>query len=160
MEIGSLAIGGCSLAKCGFQAFKLARLPLAIEGAEIAGGFALKGLQFAPEEIAVTTATRVSRHRLSPNSTAGGPHTVFRRDPTTGAVSHYETFILQTNPYDPKPWQSILRYDGASYNTEGHFNKVLMKYIPEPHVHDPHFPGKIRPANPCEIPMRVEKILW
>ena len=97
-------------------------------------------------------ATSGSRKRFAPDVNATGAHTVFRRDPVTGRVTHYETYKPQTNPFNPKPWESVLRFDGISTNTEGHFNKILRQYIPEPHIHEPRFPGGIRPANPWEIP--------
>lgn len=43
------------------------------------------------------------------------------------------------------------RYDGQQIK-EVHFNKVLQKQIPTPHVHDPLTPGGIRPAELWEIP--------
>lgn len=51
------------------------------------------------------------RNRFKPDTRAEGAHSVFRRDPMTGRVTHYETFRPQTNPYDPKPWESVLRFD-------------------------------------------------
>lgn len=65
-------------------------------------------------------------------------------------MSKYETYQPQTNSYDPKPWESIKRYDGPG--SDPHYNKVLEKDINVPHVHDPYCPGGIRPALPGEIP--------
>ena len=98
---------------------------------------------------AIAQATKGSRNRLAPNSNAVGAHSVFRRDPSTGVVTHYETFVPQTNAFDPKPWQSAIRYDGFG---KAHLNKVLNEWIKTPHVHDPFYPGEIRYAVPREVP--------
>jgi RHS repeat-associated protein len=90
-----------------------------------------------------------ARNRFKPDIRAEGAHSVFRRDPVTGQVSHYETFRPQTNPYDPKPWKSVLRFDAFG---EEHLNKALKQWISTPHVHDPYYPGGIRPAWPRELP--------
>jgi hypothetical protein len=87
---------------------------------------------------------------LKPSKDAVGAHTVFRRDPLTGQVTHYETYIPQTNPRDPKPWQSVKRFDG--YGSDPHYNKVLGMDINSPHVHDPYTPGGIRYPEQWEIP--------
>ena len=79
-----------------------------------------------------------------------GPHTRFCTHGETGKITHYETYRPQTNPRNPNPWESVRRYD---VNGE-HFNPVLKKYIQAPHMHDPYFPGGIRPVNPWELPMR------
>jgi hypothetical protein len=44
----------------------------------------------------------------------------------TGRVSNYETFRLQTNPYDPKPWETVKRFD-SSIHFHSHFNKYFDK---------------------------------
>ena len=97
-------------------------------------------------------AGKGARNRFVADANATGAHSVFRRDPMTGKVTHYETYRPQTNPFNPNPWESVLRYDGVATNIEGHFNKVLQKYILEPHIHDPICPGGIRPVMPWEIP--------
>jgi hypothetical protein len=56
----------------------------------------------------------------------------------------------QTNPYDPKAWESVLRYDG--YGSDPHWNKVLGQDVFAPHIHDPYCPGGVRPAFSWEIP--------
>ena len=80
---------------------------------------------------------------------ASGAHSVFKRN-SKGSVVKYETYSSQSNPKDPKPWESIKRYDGPG--SDPHFNKTLGQYIESPHVHDPHSPGGIRPPAPWEIP--------
>ncbi len=92
-----------------------------------------------------------NKNWLQPNTQAEGAHSVFRRDPVTGRVTHYETFRPQTNSYDPKPWESILRFDNP-IEPHYHFNKTLKERIYTPHVHDPYSPGGIRPAFPEELP--------
>ncbi len=81
---------------------------------------------------------------------ATGSHTVYRVDPKTRKVKHYETFKPQTNPYDPKPWNSVKRYDGPG--CDPHWNKFLERKISAPHIHDPYYPGSLRSALPWEIP--------
>ena len=93
-----------------------------------------------------------SRNRFSPDSNATGAHSVFRRDPMTGKVSHYETFRSQTNHYDPKPWESIKRFDGYGGLESRHYNKIQQKYIETPHVHDPLYEGGVRYPEIWEIP--------
>ena len=83
--------------------------------------------------------------RIAPDPNAQGPHTVIRRNPQTGQIIRYATYIPQTNPRNPAKWQLVKRVDLVG---DEHFNKVLKQYIPVPHVHDPSFPGGIRPALP------------
>ena len=90
------------------------------------------------------------KKNLQPDPNANGPHTVYKRDPMTGKITKYESYQPQTNPNDPKPWESLKRYDGPPSGS--HYNKFLDKYINSPHVHDPSYPGGIRPAMPWEIP--------
>ena len=97
-------------------------------------------------------AKKAGRNRFVPDANAVGAHTVFRRDLTNGKITHYATYGPQTNLRNPSPWECIKRYDGATVNSEGHFNKILQKYIPEPHIHDPYCPGGIRSVLPWEIP--------
>ncbi len=80
---------------------------------------------------------------------ARGAHTIFRRDPVTGKVTHYETKIPQTNPRNPNPWQVEKRVDVVG---DPHYNKVLKQDVPTPHVHEAVTPGSVRPALPGELP--------
>jgi RHS repeat-associated protein len=89
------------------------------------------------------------KNKLVPDPDAEGAHSVFRTDPQTGEITHYETFEPQTNPQDPNPWQSTKRYDATGGS---HFNKVTGQDVPTPHVHDPATPGGVRPPNPDEVP--------
>jgi hypothetical protein len=91
------------------------------------------------------------RKRFSPDLMAEGPHTRFRTHGETGKVNHYETFQPQTNPRNPNPWESIKRFDGCG---DSHYNNVLEERIFAPHMHDPHYPGKVRPPYDWEIPKR------
>ncbi|MBF5058597.1 RHS repeat-associated core domain-containing protein [Candidatus Neptunochlamydia vexilliferae] len=88
------------------------------------------------------------RNRFVPNPKAKGPHTVFRTDLSSRRVTHYETFHPQTNPYDPKPWESLKRYDGIG---KSHRNKILKMDINTPHIHDPQYPGGIRYPKDWEL---------
>jgi RHS repeat-associated protein len=85
-----------------------------------------------------------------PDVNASGPHTVFRRDGSTKKISHYESYQPQTNPRDPKLWESVKRFDGE--NSRKHWNKILQRDIYSPHIHDPYCPGEIREALFWEIP--------
>ena len=110
--------------------------------------------QFMAEEVGSANAiaqniTKGARNRFVPDENAVGAHSVFRRDPITGRVTHYETYIPQTKPYDPKPWQSVLRYDGVG---KAHLNKEINEWISAPHVHDPFYPGAVRYPKFDEIP--------
>jgi len=99
-----------------------------------------------------TSASAVKKlKRFKPDVTATGEHTMFRRNPNSGIVTHYETYRPQTNPLDPKPWESVKRFDGIE--TEGrHYNKVQKQYFDTPHVHDPMYPGGVRNPQSWEIP--------
>ncbi len=68
-------------------------------------------------------------------------------------ISSYETYQPQLNPRNLNPWESVTRFDGIGNEArKGHHNKVLDRYIPEPHIHDPKYPGVIREAEPWEFP--------
>ena len=96
------------------------------------------------------------RNRLVPDINASSAHTVFRRDPMLGRVTHYETFTPQTNLQNPNPWMSVKRFDNSSRGPgqmmPSHFNKESQQRIYEPHIHDPYYQGGIRSALPWEIP--------
>lgn len=93
-----------------------------------------------------------ARNRFRPDAIAEGAHSVFRKDPLTNRITKYETFIPQTNPKNPCPWESLKRFDNTGKINQSHYNKVLKVEVFEPHVHDPLFSGGIRPAYPWEIP--------
>lgn len=141
LEVASLASLGYGAIRGGSRLAKLARMP-----------------QQAASLPSITKATvqnvtkKACRNRFVPNFNAESAHTVFRRDSLTQKVTHYETFRPQTNLFDPKPWESVVRFDNSGKIDQSHFNKVLKKQIYEPHVHDPSFPGGIRPAELWEIP--------
>ncbi len=105
------------------------------------------------KEATGTIATK-GRGHLFADISAQGEHTVFKRNSVTNKITNYETYIPQTNPRNPKPWEFVKRYDAVSKSEtlEGHFNKVLNRNILEPHVHDPHCPGGVR------FPMEWEKL--
>lgn len=89
--------------------------------------------------------------RMKPDILAEGDHTVIKRNLETGKISHYETFIPQTNPRNPNSWESIKRYDGETKDGR-HYNKVLKEYVNTPHIHDPYAPGGVRIPEVWEIP--------
>ncbi len=57
-------------------------------------------------------AKKAGRNRFVPDANATGDHTVFRKDPLSGKVTHYESYMPQTNLRNPNSWESIKRYDG------------------------------------------------
>ncbi len=87
--------------------------------------------------------------KLQPDKTATGSHTVFQRHGETGAIKKYQTFQPQTNPKNPTPWESVKRFDTGGGS---HFNTVLKREVPTPHVHDPLSPGGVRAPYNWEIP--------
>jgi hypothetical protein len=93
-----------------------------------------------------------SRKRFVPSPLAEGAHTVFRRNGTTGQITHYETYIPQTNPRNPNQWESVKRFDGDLIHPHNHFNKVTNQRVHTPHVHDPSTAGGIRMPEAWEIP--------
>jgi len=96
----------------------------------------------------IVTAAKKGRDHLAPDIRAVGGHSVFKRNPITNKITHYETYIPQTNPRDPKPWEFVKRYDCAPVipgePIPTHYNKVLKKHFAEPHIHDPLYPGGVR----------------
>jgi RHS repeat-associated protein len=78
-----------------------------------------------------------------------GPHTIFRRNSSTGQVNHYTTRTPQTNPRNPNAWEITKRFDGEG---AGHFNKSTQQNVPTPHVHDPTANGGVRTPEPWEKP--------
>jgi hypothetical protein len=104
----------------------------------------------ATKEAVSVTIKKGSRNRFVPDVNAKGAHTAFRKDPLTSKISHYETFVPQTNPRNPNPWESLKRYDGPG--GDKHWNKVLNRDIYSPHVHDPLAPGGVREPKLREIP--------
>lgn len=88
-----------------------------------------------------------SHPKMLADSRAQADHTVL--DYQNGKIVRYETFQRPTYPNAKKDWQTVKRYDATG---KEHHNKYLKKDIFSPHVHDPQFPGKIRPAEPWEIP--------
>ncbi|MGE5196045.1 MAG: hypothetical protein ACM3JI_01790, partial [Anaerolineae bacterium] len=93
-----------------------------------------------------------SRNRFIPDVNATGTRSVFRRDPITGRVTHYETYRPQINPYDPKLWESVKRFDGNLHHPHQHYNKTTKRDIATPHIHDPFASGGIRIPKSWEIP--------
>ena len=103
-------------------------------------------------EKVATKVKQGSRNKFSPDPIATGAHTVFRRDPISDIIEHYETYIPQTNYRNPNPWESILRYDGPGRINQSHYNKATKEFIDTPHVHDSSVPGGIRKPEIWEIP--------
>ncbi|RSM41123.1 hypothetical protein DMB66_56465, partial [Actinoplanes sp. ATCC 53533] len=85
--------------------------------------------------------------RLRPDYNAEGPHTTFSRDGTTGQVKKWATWIPQTNPHNPAPWEMVERFD---LQGPAHVNRDGTR-VPTPHINSPNG-GDARPAEPWEIP--------
>ncbi|MCK7627471.1 hypothetical protein MUU72_30995 [Streptomyces sp. RS10V-4] len=85
--------------------------------------------------------------RLRPHPDATGPHTTFRRDGTTGQVTHYAEWAPQDNPHDPAPWKMTKRVDMVG---PAHFDRKTGVTIPTPHVNLPD--GRARPTEPGRTP--------
>ncbi|WP_441251051.1 DUF6531 domain-containing protein [Kitasatospora sp. McL0602] len=84
--------------------------------------------------------------RLRPDPNAVGPHTTFRRDGTTGQVTHFAEWEPQDNPRDPAPWKMTKRADMVG---PAHYDRTTGVTIPTPHVNLPD--GSARAADPWEI---------
>jgi hypothetical protein len=140
---GGIAVG-CGTTLC------LASAPAAAAGLAISGygvGTALSGAGGLGENLGRMYSKR-SKNDLKPDPDATGPHSTFKRDPTSGKVSNYRTW--DPNPQNPSnPWNSILGYDGVGSE---HFNKYDKEYYGTPHVHDPSSPGGLRYPRRGEIP--------
>ena len=124
------------------------------KGAELGASITIEtgGKVYCPiEGSCVKEISKGGRQRFYPDPKAEGAHTVFRRDATTGKITHYETYKPQTNPRNPTRWESVMRYDGNAASG-AHFNKVTKQDIFSPHMHDASCPGGIRSALLEEIP--------
>jgi hypothetical protein len=85
--------------------------------------------------------------RLGPDLSAQGPHSTFKRDPTTGRVTGHAEW--RPNSRNPHGYDQVKRVDVAG---EAHFNKATQQDIHSPHVHEKGIPGGVRPARSDEIP--------
>jgi RHS repeat-associated protein len=95
----------------------------------------------------VAAPTGRQRNHLRPESGAGGPHTTFRRDRSTGNVTHTETW--RPNPRNPTGFDSVQRVDTTG---RPHVNRETGQAVPTPHVQGRDIPGGVRPAEPHEVP--------
>ena len=87
------------------------------------------------------------KNKLEPDANATGDHTTIKRD-SDGNITGYETWTQ--NPRNPSGFDSVKRVDIAPGGP--HYNKILDKDVPTPHVHGKDIPGGVRPADHCEIP--------
>lgn len=86
-------------------------------------------------------------NKLVPDSSATGAHSVFKRDPVTGNITNYETYV--PNPKNPTGFDLQLRYDGVGKpHTNPYSGERLI-----PHVHDKTVPGGVRSPFSWEIPL-------
>ena len=96
-----------------------------------------------------TVSNQGGRNRFAPDYRAEGPHSVFRRDLTSGKVEKYQTYWSQMNSNNPNPWQNGVRYDGPSH-VHSHFNKTTREWVSSPHIHETS--GNVRKPFDWEIP--------
>ena len=100
-----------------------------------------------PRTSASIHLTAGTKHRLTPHPDSTGPHSTFRRDPTTGVIQNYETYEYneRTGKFSP-----ILRFRGQG---KPH-NKVPTPYVLELKEGKGlgNQPSAARPALSSEIP--------
>ena len=109
----------------------------------------LNPVRNSARESARQIAGKGARNRFVADANATGAHSVFRRDPMTGKVTHYETYRPQTNPFNPNPWESIKRFDAMG---KSHRNKILKQDILTPYIHESSYPGNVRYPQLWEVP--------
>ncbi|MFI0434324.1 MAG: hypothetical protein ACH350_01175, partial [Parachlamydiaceae bacterium] len=66
-----------------------------------AGHPGMQEVKCLTNDIVTCGPTKASRKRFVPDRNATGPHTLFRRDPLTRRVTHYEIYRPQTNFRNP-----------------------------------------------------------
>jgi RHS repeat-associated protein len=85
--------------------------------------------------------------KVMPDTTAQGPHTVWKEDPVTGEITRHETWT--PNPKNPTGWDSVQSTD---LRGRPHRNSQTGQPVPPPHTQGNNIPGGVRPALPSEIP--------
>ena len=99
------------------------------------------------ENVADTTqkASRV-KNKIHPHPNAKCDHVVYKTDPTTGKITNYK--VYKVNSKNPTGFDEIVGYDGVG---KAHRNKTTKEAL-LPHVHDGNTPGQLRKPNIDEIP--------
>lgn len=112
------------------------------------------GLYTAGVVVAVVASVVVGKAprgtKLKPDPAAQGPHSTFKRDPTTGKVMGHAEW--QPNPRSPSGFDQAKRVDTQYANPHTHYNKATGQQVPTPHAHERSAPGGVRPARPDELP--------
>jgi hypothetical protein len=135
-----LAAGGYAAKASGATTASTGGTRVAAGSTGLAGKTAIGGTRVASGSATTGTATGRATNHLRPNPSATGAHTTYRTNPTTGRITHYETWT--PNPRNPSGFDSAIRYDGV-----GRPHNNLM-----PHVHDRLAPGGVRAPHPWEFP--------
>ena len=99
------------------------------------------------ENVADTTqkASRV-KNKIHPHPNAKCDHVVYKTDPTTGKITNYR--VYKVNSKNPTGFDEIIGYDGVG---RVHKNKVTNEEL-MPHIHDDKISGQLRKPNIDEIP--------
>ena len=87
-----------------------------------------------------------AKNKILPNLSATGNHVVYKTSPSTGKITNYAVFNVNTK--NPTGFDEVIRYDGVG---SAHTNSVTGKKI-MPHIHDKNTPGKVREVYTDEIP--------
>ena len=99
-------------------------------------------------ENAADTTQKASRvkNKIRPHPNAKCDHVVYKTDPTTGKITNYK--VYKVNSKNPTGFDEIVGYDGVG---KAHRNKATKEAL-LPHVHDGNTPGQLRKPNIDEIP--------
>ena len=99
------------------------------------------------ENVADTTqkASRI-KNKIHPHPNAKCDHVVYKTDPTTGKITNYR--VYKVNSKNPTGFDEIIGYDGVG---RVHKNKVTNEEL-MPHIHDDKISGQLRKPNIEEIP--------
>lgn len=91
------------------------------------------------------------RNHLQPDRNAVGPHSTYKRD-QRDRISGYTEWTPNTR--NPSGFDEVKRVD---LRGRSHYNKVTRQDVPTPHVVEKSTPGRVRPAEPGEIPNRSNR---
>ena len=83
-------------------------------------------------------------NKLMPDPAAQGPHSTFKRDPTTGKVTGHAEWT--PNALNPHGFDQVKRVDTQ------YAHPHTDRGVPTPHTHEKSAPGGVRPAHPDELP--------
>ena len=99
------------------------------------------------ENVADTTqkASR-TKNKIHPHPNATGDHVVYKTDPTTGKITNYR--VYKVNSKNPTGFDEVVGYDASG---AAHTNKVTCEDL-MPHMHDKTVLGNLRKPNIDEIP--------